>query len=576
MLFHSSLALGKPTMPFFNYRAALCAAVSILCLSTARAAVPVPVTVTIPPPPVAPRGLAFADEVFGRHLVYDTHAAYRRAGGVTFTARWFGALGGSGETTTPSKSGTETFRGENGLRKLSLATETVGMNGAREVRHTISNGITLVTTRFAMDQPAGAATRTFLRLTLDDEADMARALAQIQVVPATHAATWAVDPDVYLASADALFFHAGGERLAGGTRGEFVDQIETPNPDDRARRRAGRYLIDPDTHRLLRFEQWEIDTGRPRPARVTRRRNADGTRGAVITTPAAGETIYYRREEYRDVVVSKTALAGVAYATAVPPTYQEQALPSVDLPPLPVPLAPGAYDPRALGLVKRWRDAWDRYVSLRTDIEVTDRAQPRTAESPTLRARQQDTAVAFGVVLRRPDRARVALRTIEGPMRRGLPRDAVAVWDGDQLTVVVDGGRRVRPLRDSSALFGELNRAGLRDPFNALGSLLNPPFTARYFDKVIYDGPSLLDGREPVEGITLTREAGTRNGTRDTDTTIQILFGADGLPRLTLTRMLIKLNGRLERDQPPTFLIEVRYRNLMLDNEPATADFARP
>jgi hypothetical protein len=554
--------------------AALCAL--SLCVTVSGHALPeqkTPPAVTIPTPPAAPRGVAFADEVTGRHLVYDTRMTYRTAVNLAFTVRYVGVTGGAGESVVLGRYGSEAFRGEVAARKLSLTTDrTAGDDNG--IRHTISDGATMTTTHY-VEQGTAKPVRTFTRLPLDDGADLRRALEQVQVAPESRAAEWAIDPEATAVDANAIVWRSGGETEPDGTRAEIVDQYETPNRNQANRIREHRYCIDGATHRLLRYEEWDIDTDRARAPRRIRKR-AIGNKPATVTeSPGYPSTINYRREDYAAVRLSKTAAPASQWAASVPTAYVEQALPSVNLPPLTAPLPPDAFAPQALALIERWNYARERFVSLSTDIEVSELGEVRTEESRPLNARLQQTTVLYSVVRRRPGKTRVLVETRAGGGGR-VPKKGIAVSDGQRVTAIIDGDRRQTDLRDAAALFGALNNVGMRDPFNALALLFSQTPNLERYDKVTYDGVVALDNGESAEAITLHRDANGRNGQTESDATLRLFFGRDGFPHMAQSQFRVTLNGRLERDQPPVVDIDTRFRNLTTDHEPSANAFARP
>jgi hypothetical protein len=231
-----------------------------------------------------------------------------------------------------------------------------------------------------------------------------------------------------------------------------------------------------------------------------------------------------------------------------------------------------------LKLLERWRAARERFVSLSTEIEVVDQNIPRTAESRTLQRRQQDTTLHFQVLYRRPGKARIVAATVAGGggFRRVAPLNGTAVSDGERVTFASADGNNSAELRNPNRLLETLVRLGMRTQYDAVGVLFNQPPAPENFDKVTYDGTLLLEGREPVESVTLHRLSEQRNGQYLAETTIQYLFASDGLPRVVETKNVANMSGRLERDQPPIQTIDVRFVNLALDFNPPSTAFAKP
>ncbi len=539
-------------------------AISTALLLTLHDAAQAQAQKSVSPAPAAPKSVLFSEALAGRRLLYAARDAYRNAPAVRFTATWTETVDqGTGKETT---TGTETVAAEPRARRLALTSETATGNEKR-TRRAIANGDTLLVTRFESGSGGEntAPTREFLRLPLNSEDTLPRALQQVQFTPRTQAAALLLlEPD----------WSVRGAAASTSTRGE-VWETETARSQQYANNalvnvtRTRRYLLDPKTRLLRRFEEWVSTEPLNGPAR--------NARNAYVRAS-------YRREEYRQARVGGGggALPASLFSQALPAGYKEAALPSVSLPSAP---EPAEMDENARRLLQKWTRAQERLLSYYAQIEVTFRReqnsdnpeeaqQQQQQQRPNRRNDWSNWRILYSVWMQKPNRARLTIDTTGMADRRA--RSLLAVADGAQVTVQDRRTNRVRTqaLTERNDLGRRLQQAGFNDWAGVLDWLLAPPVQEK--DRVVYRGRTLLDG-EAVDLLDIVRTTieQERGKEAEVTTTTTVALGAtDGLPRQTVRRREATVSGLFDRDQPDDMVITARYRPVRKDAEPPANAFA--
>ena len=577
---------------YFRLASAGVVAAALVAPLAAPAAPPV-APAPIPAPPDVPAAPSFAQRAAGRRAWFAVRDAYQGATGIALETRWQVIETHAPPALPTVRRGVETVRAEPSALKIALTDETLPDAGAgRRVQKVIANGTEVLATQF-VQQNTDAPTRTFMRLTPDEGATLPRVLAQVQVAPVTRAAALLLDPTIR-PRPDSVLWREDRPVDAGGASAESVVEAETlPGTGKTRRERIHRYLIDPATHRLLRYEEWDINrnSDRARPARANRPAD-DGTR----TT--------YRREDCT-VSLRPAPAPAETWAQTLPAAYIEKPLPPVDLPPLVAPPASDVAAPKALALLRGWRAAQERYTSVAFVADVALRGAARTGDSRPVAGLFAGTEQRLTMTYEKPGRARVMVDTLRGGGGWGGNFALLAVSDGAQVrgvpsvsTADAQGtatpnlrrrgngtpGAQTVDLRTGGELWNALGRVGVRDFAQAIVYwFVAPPRPEDYLQadgtRITYDGPATLGG-QAAQVVTITRRTdGQRaNGSTETTQTTRFWFGSNGLPLQTETRRDTEINGpfTLERDQPPVVVITCRYRNLSVDNEPLNTTFVLP
>lgn len=593
------------TLPFAAFPLAVCSvAFSLVSPGGAVAAPPpaisIPVAPTVPAAPMASRQISFADEVTGRQLLFAARDYYQMAAqnGMTFSVQ--AALVTTNGPDTPSAvaaSTTENVLAYSPARRLFISTETNAPGTKRRmVRKAISDGDTLLTTHFEQTGTTAPPVREFMRVPLDETATLPGVLGAAGFAPFSVGTMLTANPQTPVSPQSRMVWLAGSQNLPGGAASDVVCENDAPSgKGQNATQRVHRYLLQKQTHRILRFEEWNIRQTTPRPAR----KNKPADDGVRIT---------YRRENY-SYTSGESARSKAAYAQSLPPGYEEKPTPTI--PPSVSPALQSA-DPKAVALLEKWQKGWDRFLTYSAQVDVFFQADTRTADSRPLPDFWQKSGVRYrSVVLRRPDsRARIEQEPLSADNAWAGPRSLLVVSDGGQVRGITEdgggfggGGRRRRnggaavgaaaitppqtrtvPLDDPRQLWQRINQVGYTERLGVLGGLpyvFLVPLTAQNIDKITYDGPSVLDGGEAVEVVTLTKSTLDTNGQSgqqtETVTTWRVGLGTtDGLPRLVEARRVTNTTGKFERDQPPILTVTTRLRHVLVDKEPSQSAFVLP
>lgn len=507
----------------------------------------------IPALPPAPANPVFADELAGRRLLYAARDAYRAAPALRWETKWFVCEQRASEASSAqskamqTETGRETIAAEPGARRLSLTTQTME-TGEQEIRRFVSNGASVLATRYDANPGDKTPTRTFVRFALNPEDTLRHALRKARIASRSRAATLLLDDDWSVRSSTRR-----GTRQA--VEGVLVDEVWEREPaqdetlnDVRVRERVTRrYLLDAATHFVRRYEEW-----------TTRESQTNRVRGRPRAFPA----LTYVRENYLPARVANTPLPGALFAQAVPARYGEAALPSVDLPDKDD--RPEA-DAEARRLLDKWARAHDRMLSFFAQIEV---ARQRPADASAEAA--PSWSVLYTAWLHKPGRARLTLEMT------GVPdadrRSQTAVSDGEHVTVYDRRRNRVRTSRldDPSEVGRQIDRAGFDDMGNAVEWLWAPPLGA--YDQAAYRGRQNLEG-EAVDVLELfDDEDRLRFRPGDERRTVLVALGRDGLPRevqYRRERSLSDIGPQMALDR----VTSVRYRQVRVDEEPPQGSF---
>lgn len=507
----------------------------------------------VPPTPTLPAPLAFAEELAGRRLLFAARDAYRNAATSAFLVRWSVTnTSGTPRARVTKLGGTEAVFGKPAERKLSLAYEAIQEGGTRTVRRAVASGQEMLVTRFeqktsAKDNP----TREFFRIPLDEGVTLTRALQQAQFAPSSRAGQFLLDTDV-LGYGRTIW--RTGRQSVDGKPAEAVCEIEAAGSrrETTTTARTRRYLIDPSTHLLRRYEEWTVIQSPQRRAGSTAPRVA------------------YRREDY-----TATRPTSAVWSQTLPPGYRETALPDVRLPALPPP--PGEQiAPKAIALVQRWRNAQERFLTYSAEVQVEFRAQARTPDARPLPEPWLGSSSLYRVNIRRPARTRVEITAVQKGGAPGVPASLVAVSDGSQVRVNDTQRRTSRTvdIANTASLWPSLTRAGMEDPWQSLVFLYNAPPAATSYESATYDGPAVTADGEPVEVVTLTRSTSNtdrRGRLTETKFMTRVALGRDGLPREITQVRTSDVSGGLLRDQSPIITVTNRYRNVRVDTDPVAA-----
>jgi outer membrane lipoprotein-sorting protein len=506
----------------------------------------------IPKPPPAPASPLFADELAGRRLLWAARDAYQAAPTLRFSAQWSikTDLGAKTEAAT----GTETIAAEPAARRLALTTESL-TGGDRQIRRAVANGSSLLATRFRARPGGKAPAREFVRVLLTPENTLPGALRQVQVAPATHAGALLLDPEWTVRG---VTWRGKGQAVNGvqahevwATEAARQREYEGDIRAQVATRR--RYLLDPETHFLLRYEEWTT---------------AEPLNGAARKAKSGYPRATYRREDYGGARAAQAPLPAALFGQALPPGYTETALPSVSLP---SPRGPQVADREAQRLLTRWARARERLLSYFAQIEVTERRGDEAGEARQRAAGAPRQGVIYTAWVHNPGRVRLTLETTGLPEQRR--RSLLAVADGRQATVYDRVKNEVRrsPLEDPS----DLDRGvGFDDEGDALEWLFEPPIDE--YDQVVYRGRRSLDG-EAVEVLELTEDETDREDRRqgrEEKVATTVALGADGLPRQIERRRERSANESASREAVVDRGTTVRYRQVRVDEEPPRGAFA--
>lgn len=511
-------------------------------------------TSLIPALPTVPASVAFSDEVAGRRTLIAARNAFRNGAASGYTAQITVSSGtgpGKATRTTPF---TETLKSQLG-KGLFAVTAEAAVGKTKSIRRAVVAEGNLVVTRFEdRGNPKNPPIREYTRATVDETTPLYRLLPLTGFDASSIASQWLLSETL-----PALRF---GTLWRGGSVTENRTQYTTlyewvRTAEDRNRRsviQARRYLLEPKTNRLVRFEEWEQTATR-------------GNRGNE-------NRLIYRRESYSRWESGDQSFPLGAFSQDMPASYVEKPM-TRTLPPLAV--LPSETDPKALPVLERWRAAQERWVTLDLQAEQTMRQIPH---SPASQAQVAPESVGrYGVQLRRHGKTRVTQEWTRGNMGRFL-RNALFVSDGEQLRATnrdTMQGRSVR-LDSPDELSRQLTRNGLADWGEGLGWIFtSPPTRAQlgYYTRIAYEGSATTDTGEPVEVVFLERQDSDdrRGQVREVRIALRIAVGADGMPRWIESRNETKIPGVLERDIPPIVSVFTRYRNIRTDQEPARSAF---
>ena len=537
-------------------------------VSSAFAALPdAPATPPVPPVPAPPQ-TPFSDEVAGRKLLFAARDFYHGAKPLDFSVK--GTITNTnGPQRPPAVASTvsESVLFDGSAKRFAFSTSTVSGN-RRTVRKALSDGENLIVTRFEEQTGANAAkpVREVVRFSAGD-ASMPRIFAAAQYAPFSQAGLFAAGREPV--SPQSRIAWLQGTQKIGNAPADVVCETDFEQGKNEEVTRARRYFLD-KAHRILRFEEWTTRQNAPKPARKN--------------TPADnGVRVQYRRETYT-YASGEAAKKSAAYALGLPDNYEEK--PTPELPPPAAP--PSQADPKAVALLSKWQESWERFLSYSAQAEVSVQTDARTEISRPVQNRQNN-AVRYGqVIFRRPDaRARIVQEPSDNQERRG-PRTLTIVSDGKQVRGVSEGGRRggsrTVPLDNARQLWQRINQTGYADRTGNLGGLsyvFLVPVSASDADTITYNGQASLDGGEIVNVVTLTKNTintDKRSGEQtETVTTWRIgLDTTDNLPRLIETRRISTISGRFERDQPPITTITTRLRRVLVDKDPPPQAFVLP
>jgi hypothetical protein len=507
----------------------------------------------LPAPPSVPARIGFADELAGRRLLFSAYDAYRNAPALRYSVRWATRLDRG--TRTRSTSGVETIAAEPKSRRLALTMETTTA-GSKEIRRVIAGGDALLATRYRA-RPGGAApAREFVRLPLGPDDTLPRALRQVQAMPGTRAAEMAllgqgVRGTVWRGASDVVLeTEPARQQRYADTGANFT--VTTIN----------RYLLDPKTHLLRRFEQWVSHEAGNRAARDPRN---------------AYPRLSYRREDYDARQTAAAPLPAALFRQAPPPGYKETALP--DAAPLAARRGPQEADAQSRRLLQRWTRAQERLLTYSAQIEVSERQEqnPDPAAAPLPERARNEDRLLYTVWLHRPGRVRLTEETPSAAQRRA--RSLLAVSDGKVLSVL-DQRRpqpRTRALNAPDALAAALNQSGFGNGAALLDWLLDGPDLEA--DRAAYRGRQTLENGETVDVVELTRTQVARPQARRTTEvtrTTTVFLGADGLPRRIEERQARDVVGLLARDQPGDQVTTIRYGATRVDEQPPLGTFELP
>jgi hypothetical protein len=570
---YAALALALPA-----------AVAAVVLASPAAVRAQSPAAPSLPDAPTAPAVLPFADEVAGRRALFAARDAYRNGAGVRFTATVKTLNRAAGQTAARAVGPAlvESVTAAPQSQRLNLAQES-GAPGSRVIRRVISNGESLVVTRFE-EKPKGAPpVREVVRLPLVGEVQtLERGLTMLKVRPETEAGRLALEPDWTVRG---TVWRVGAP--ASGI--ETIAEAEAATTDGRVRRqRFRRYRLDAKTRLLRSFEEWDV---------MRDLRNGDGKNSRSRTT--------YRREDYSGASAGSPPPAS-AFVQTVPANYQEVAVPAGDIPESTGPLEA---DARALAVLDRWDRAWKRFTSLSSQVTLTTDALAKAVDSRPVPEAWRDQQAEFTVQVRRPARVYVRVAPVAKPAaassagndprgRRGgrggreespFPAQTV-VSDGEVVALTeggAGGGRRARPVEvgpDPARLGERMRRAGYADATQTLNWLFDGPRSVYAgADTVAYKGETTVGGvvTDVVEITEYTRSAvggRRRRGTGQIESTevTRVYIGKDGLPRGTERYRTQSIEGGIPRDDPPDLLFRALYRNVQADTPVAMEMFRLP
>jgi hypothetical protein len=514
--------------------------------STAFAA---PAATAVPAAPIPAKYIAFSDKVAGRRLLFAARDAYRNAPGLRMSAQW--TLVDPGGRTT---AGTETIVAQSGQGKLALTSET---NGAvKTVRRAIANGMSsggsLLVTQYKAAAPNPV--RQFSRYPLDETTPLSRSLQLAGFSPVTMGGDLLLAPDWRLQTA-ALVYVSRSDSLAGSTA---VIQTDLPAGGNQAQTKVTRrYLVDSKTNRLRRYEEWRTTQGRPRTA--TKKQPADN-----------GLQTSYRREDYTEATAPITA---AAFSQALPVHYTEQAATAVKLPPVPKELST---DPRVIDLIRKWRAAHERFLTLNAVVDIRTDVQQRTEISRPVRNDWGRSAALYTFWRMRPGQARIVVNEIDPATQQPkTTADSVAVADGQRIRIndYANGRTDTDRQRDPAVVPFDRLRRVLRQSWNSgVVWVLDGPPSAEEFSDIKLDTSS----GTPALLFSRTYDTNNRGRKAETRATWRVTLGPDNLPREILSQQVTDISGAFERDQPPTSTTAVRVRSLSVDAEPLPETFVLP
>jgi len=494
-----------------------------------------------PPIPTAPAAVPFADKASGRQLLFAAYDAYRNAPSLGFTARWETAR----TDGTNRATGSEYLRADADTKRLTITTETT--TPKRTVRRAIAGGSYLLATEFREQTPQPL--RQFVRLPLEPGAPLSRSLQLVQFAPKTLASELRLTAD-WTPPRNAALIYTVPTAAASDTTAVTVVEIDAPTGQERARVvRTARFTLQATSHFLTRYEEWitpVIPPGRRAP------------RGVQAT---------YRREEYTGTTTGPADSA--VFSQSLPPGYQEQALPSVKLPPLPLP--PADATPRALAALRRWRSAQQRAFTLHVDAQVSAQMEQRTPDARPLPANRQAFVASYTLWQERPDDMYLHLAAAPETAPTRPLVDLTAKSDGAQMRILdgITGNSRLVPVRNANRTLAPLLRqTGALLQGGELEWLLTEPPTADEFDRITLDETSSV--------LTLVQSA-QRNNRRgrsaDVTQTWRITLGEDALPRQIESRSETAINGAFERDMPPILITLTKILQIAADREPPSDAF---
>jgi hypothetical protein len=503
---------------------------------------------------VTPQTVSFADQLDGRRLLFAVIDRYVHAPATAFRARW---LTERMDGTRPA-SGAESVALDRATKRVAIATETDGP--PQSLVRAISDGDTLIATLYRATSPAPL--RQVVRLPLQQTVTLSGALALVQFTPQTVGVSLLLSPDGTPVAAAAPLIYAdrsdAAAATADGRAATVVVVVDAPTVRGPRQQRSlvvHRYVIDTDMGLLIRYEEWTVVPGRD-----------------------FGEGLY-RREDYSGAT---PVLRPGAFSQTLPPTYVEQPLPSVTLPPPPA--RPKQADSAAVALLERWRRASARLLSENVTLQVAAHADPRTPASNPRTAAGQSAAITYTFWLQRPNLLQLRVhvagagRTPRRARRAAVVVDAVAVSDGRRLqemddTSTAGQSRTIQlPSDPGAALAPRLAQARIPTVDNALAWWIDGAPTADQFDSVTLD-PGDASGHAVL--LTTSTHADDRRG-RITDATVswRIQFGDDGLPREMDSRSETHINGMFDRDQPPIATTQTQVTVMAIDSEPPADCFA--
>lgn len=548
--------LWKPIVVGFVVSGATVFYPSEIAFAQTRAAVAE--SASIPALPNVPESLTFSSEVAGRRALIAARNALRNAPVTGCAVQIVVSVGTEPSKATRTTPYTETLKAELGKGLFALASESA-VGKTKTVRRAVSAEGNLVVTRFEdKGNPKNPPVREFTRTSVDEAMPLARILPATGFDASNIVSQWLLSETLPTLRFGTLW--RGADMTEG--KASYATLYEWGSDTDEKSRRtviqARRYLLEPKTNRLIRFEEWEHVR--------TPSSNARANRGSETR-------ITYRREAYSSWVVGKQPYPASAYSQDFPDTYVEKPLARrVN----PQPALPSDTDPKALPVLERWREAQERWVALDMQVEQTMRRTPRESQPQTTAT---NAVGRFGVQIRRYGKTRITQEWESGSMGRFL-RNALFISDGEQLRATNRDNGRVGSVRLDSPdeLLRQLTRSGFADWGEGLEWIFtNPPNKARlgYYTRIAYEGSTTTDTGEAVEVVLLERQNSSdwRGQVREETSTVRVAIGADGMPRWLESRTETKIPGILEREVPPPLTVFTRYRNIRTDQEPSRFAF---